>query len=184
MKKYVKDYGLLFLISGTVILLDQWTKYLVRSNLSYGEIWPQGHWIAAYARIIYWTNKGAAFGIFQSLSGVFTVLPIIVAGVILYYFPKVPSQDWPLRLALGLQLGGALGNWIDRMTIGSVLDFVSVGNFAVFNVADASISLGVAILAISLYDRERKEKSSQNQGENDEQTEVTPQPLQEDLKGD
>jgi len=184
LKQYAKDYGLLFLISGTVILLDQLTKYLVSSNLSYGEIWPQGHWIATYARIIYWTNKGAAFGIFQSLSGLFKVLPVVVAVVIIYYFPKVPSQDWPLRLALGLQLGGALGNWIDRLTIGSVLDFVSVGSFAVFNVADASISLGVAILAISLYDRERKEKASQNVLENDEHPEVAAPPMQEDLKGD
>ena len=65
-------------------------------------------------------------------------------------FPANPAEDWPLRLALGLQLGGAIGNLVDRLRFGTVTDFISVGSFAVFNVADAAISLGVAILVLDL----------------------------------
>ena len=65
-----------------------------------------------------------------------------------------------LRLALSMQLGGALGNLIDRLTIGHVTDFISVGNFPVFNVADASITIGAALLFLSVWIRERAEKQS------------------------
>jgi len=75
--------------------------------------------------------------------------------VIIYYFPKVPREDWSLRLAMSLQLGGALGNWIDRVFVGHVTDFISVGTFAVFNVADSSISVGVAVLLFGLWQQER-----------------------------
>ena len=61
-------------------------------------------------------------------------------AIILIFFPQIPRSDWPMRVALSMQLGGAAGNLIDRLSRGEVTDFVSVGNFAVFNVADASIS--------------------------------------------
>jgi signal peptidase II len=63
-----------------------------------------------------------------------------------------------MRTALALQLGGAVGNLIDRFRFGTVTDFVSVGNFAVFNVADASITIGVVLLAIDLLIKERQER--------------------------
>jgi signal peptidase II len=96
------------------------------------------------------------------MSLVFTVLAFIVAGVIIYYFPQVPRDEWLIRLAMGLQMGGALGNLIDRLTQdGTVTDFISVGNFPVFNIADASISVGVAILFFGMWHRERKERELQ-----------------------
>jgi signal peptidase II len=61
-------------------------------------------------------------------------------------------------LALGLQLGGALGNWIDRMTVGYVVDFISVGNFPVFNVADSCITIGVGVLLLGVILQERQER--------------------------
>ena len=93
---------------------------------------------------------------FQQFSTVFTILPFIVAGAILYYFPQVPRSDWLIRLALSLQLGGALGNLIDRLTRKFVTDFISVGNFAVFNIADAAISVGTALLILGIWLNERK----------------------------
>ena len=161
MRKYIKAYAMLFLISGVIIFLDQWSKNLIRTNLAHGEIWPQGHWIIVYARIIHWSNTGAAFGMFQNMSLVFTILAFFVAGIILYYYPKLPANDWVLRLALALQFGGAVGNLIDRLTVGHVTDFISVGNFAVFNVADAAITTGTVILAISLWVRDREERKQQ-----------------------
>jgi signal peptidase II len=75
---------------------------------------------------------------------------------ILVYFPRVPSAQWPLRAALVLQFAGASGNLIDRMVLGTVTDFISVGTFPVFNVADASISVGVAVLVAGMWLEERR----------------------------
>ncbi len=165
-KRYLIDYA--FLIGGAAIIIfvDQWTKGLVRSNLAIGEVYRPEFWLTQYARILHWTNTGAAFGMFQNLSIVFTILPFIISGAILYYFPQVPRQEILMRLALVMQLGGAIGNLIDRLTLGHVTDFISVGNFAVFNVADASISGGVALLMLSIYLNDKKEKNVALESEN------------------
>jgi signal peptidase II len=162
LKKYLKDYIFLLSLAGVLIAIDQITKAIVRNNLVVGDVWAPWPWLLPYARIVHWTNTGAAFGMFQNLGGLFTILAVFVSLAILYYFPQVPRQDWPLRLALVLQLGGAVGNLIDRLTIGSVTDFISVGNFAVFNLADASISVGAAVLVIGMWLKERSERVYQN----------------------
>lgn len=156
--KLVRDYMMLFGISGAVIALDQWSKFLVRSKLAFGESWSPVEWLAPYARIVHWNNTGAAFGIFPQGSMVFTVVAIVVSLAIIYYFPQVPHSEIPLRLALGLQLGGALGNLISRLTVGAVTDFVSVGSFPVFNVADSSISIGVVVLLVGMWNEERADR--------------------------
>ena len=163
MKKYFWDYTFLLSIAGVVVLLDQYTKSLVRANLEFYETWAPWPWLMDYARIVHIENSGAAFGMFQQLSGVFTVLPFIVSGAILYYFPKIPRSDWLIRLALSLQLGGAIGNLIDRLTRKFVTDFISLGNFAVFNVADGAISVGTAILILGIWLNERKKAASSSE---------------------
>jgi signal peptidase II len=153
----IRKYWVLFFIAGIVIGLDQWAKSLVRT-LAIGEIWlPSGlDWLSPYARIIHWYNTGAAFGSFQGFGWVFTILAFLVVGLIIYYFPQVDARDWWLKLAMGLQMGGALGNVVDRLTNnGKVTDFISVGNFAVFNLADASISVGVVILLAGAWFKEK-----------------------------
>jgi signal peptidase II len=81
----------------------------------------------------------------------------VVIGLIIYYYPQVEDEDWFLRLALALQMGGAAGNLVSRLTMeGKVTDFISVGSFPVFNLADASISIGVAVLLIGMWVKERK----------------------------
>lgn len=159
MKKSFRPLFLLLVIGGCVILLDQWTKNIIRSQLQFGETWMPWDWLAPYARIVYWHNSGAAFGMGQNLSFIFTILAIVVAFAILLYYPQIPSEDWPLRTALALQFGGAIGNLIDRLTIGYVTDFISVGNFPVFNIADSSISIGVVVLIGGMWIMERKQKS-------------------------
>ena len=151
---------MLFGIAGAVIGLDQWTKWLVRENIGFSDQWlPTGmEWLMPYARIVYWHNSGAAFGMFQNAGMVFTVLAFVVIGAIIYYYPQVEKADWTLRLAMGLQMGGAAGNLIDRLTIGKVTDFISIGSFPVFNVADSSITIGVGVLLIGVWINERKEK--------------------------
>ena len=158
MKSTAGKYVFLFGIAGLIVMLDQWTKSLVRTNLALGETWLPDSltWLSPYARIVHWYNTGAAFGMFQSGSMVFTVLAIIVIGAIIYYFPRVENNDWTLRLAMSMQLAGAAGNLIDRLMYdGKVTDFISVGTFPVFNIADASISIGTAILLLGVYLQER-----------------------------
>jgi len=150
-----------------VIALDQWTKWLVRTNIPFEQAWLPNSllWLMPYARIVHWSNSGAAFGSFQNGNTVFTILAIIVIIAILYYYPRVEADDWALRLAMGLQLGGAAGNLIDRLIAGKVTDFISIGNFAVFNVADSSISVGVAVLVLGVWIKERNDKKKIPSGE-------------------
>jgi signal peptidase II len=159
-KNVFKKYWGIFTIAAVIVALDQWTKWLVRANIPAGQSWlPDSlQWLSPYARIVHWYNRGAAFGMFQEGGMVFTVLAFIVIGAILYYYPQVSRADWPLRLAMSMQLGGALGNLIDRLTIGHVTDFVSVGTFPVFNVADASISVGCVVLLLGVWWQERAAK--------------------------
>lgn len=157
MRASVKDYGVLLALAGAVVGLDQWTKWLVRSTLPFQETWlPPGlAWLSPYARIVHWHNSGAAFGSFQGGNSVFMVLAVLVILAILYYFPRVEAKDWTLRLAMGLQLGGAAGNLIDRVQWGRVTDFISIGSFPVFNVADSAISIGVAVLLLGVWLRDK-----------------------------
>lgn len=148
LENYYSDYVFLLTISGIVLFLDQSTKWIVRRSLSFSEIWMPIKSLAPYVRIINWRNTGAAFGIFQEAGSIFAILAVIVALAILVYFPIIPRSERALRFALALQMGGAIGNLIDRLNQGWVTDFVSVGGFPVFNVADASIFFGVVILLL------------------------------------
>ena len=173
MKSVFDKFGLLFSVACVILLFDQWTKWLVRSTLPFGSSWmPESlNWLSPYARIVHWHNTGAAFGMFQNGSMIFTVLAFIVIGAIIYYFPQVEKTDWTLRLAMSMQMGGAFGNLTDRiLREGRVTDFISVGTFPVFNVADASISVGTVILLLGVYLQERTAKWEQESLNSSNQT--------------
>lgn len=164
----VRDYLLLLGVAGTIVALDQWTKYLVRTRLLLGETWSPWEWLAPYARIVHWNNTGAAFGIFPAGGTIFTVVAVLVVAAIIYYYPQVPRDQIGVRIALPMQLGGALGNLIDRLSLGTVTDFVSVGPIPVFNVADASITIGVAVLVVVMWieeSRRRREEAAYEPGD-------------------
>ena len=160
MKNIIQRYWPIATIAALIVALDQWTKWLVRVNIPDGGVWlPESlAWLSPYARIVHWHNTGAAFGMFQNASMVFTVLAFIVIAAIIYYYPHVENSDWSLRLAMSMQLGGAMGNLIDRLTLGRVTDFISIGTFPVFNVADASISVGAVVLLLGVWLTERAEQ--------------------------
>ena len=160
MNSKLRDLLLLFGVAGVSVALDQWTKWWVRENIEYAGQWlPEGLlWLSPYARIVHWYNSGAAFGMFQNGNLVFTILAFVVIAAILYYYPSVEADDWTLKLAMGLQLGGAVGNLIDRLIMQKVTDFISIWTFPVFNIADASISVGVAVLLLGVWLKEREEK--------------------------
>lgn len=135
-----------FLIAGAIIALDQFTKWLVRSNLRVGETWPEDS--DAFVRIIHVTNSGAAFGILQGQTLFLIVTSLIGLAAIVLYYIYPPMEHGLIRIALSMQLGGALGNLIDRVRMGEVTDFVDVGSFPTFNVADSSISISIAVVLL------------------------------------
>jgi signal peptidase II len=166
LKKALKSYSILIPIAAIIIVLDQWTKSIVRQNLAFGEMWMPLQWLSPYARIVHWYNTGVAFGLFQDKNLLFSILALFISVFLIVLYPKLTEEDWFLRIALGMQLGGSLGNLIDRLTIGHVTDFISVGNFPVFNIADSSISVGVVVMIIGLWVEERKEKQKKKAIEN------------------
>ena len=172
-KKQTLDYLLLAWVTLLVVGLDQWTKHLVRTRIEYGGTWSPWEWLEPYARIIHWDNSGAAFGMLQGYSGVFTILAVLVSIGILYYYPRLDPNDWPMRVILGMQLGGALGNLVDRLVRGGrVTDFISLGTFPVFNVADSSITIGTILLISLVWYRDIQERK----------LEKNPQPVDADKK--
>lgn len=129
-----------FVIAATVIVLDQITKHIIRAALQPHEAWPDAAW---RFNIVNVSNSGAAFGMLQGQTLFLIVTSLVgVAAILLYYFYP-PLDHGLLRIALGLQLGGAAGNLIDRIRFGEVTDFVNLDFWPAFNVADASITVGV-----------------------------------------
>lgn len=163
MKKLL-NYGLVYVLAGLIVLGDQYTKHLVRTHLAINETWNPWPGMMQYFRVLHIQNTGAAFGLFKDGNLVFTIIAIVVSLVIIVYAQRLPHGQWLMRIALGMQLGGALGNLVDRLTFGTVTDFISVGNFAIFNIADASISTGVAFLALLMFLESRNERGQAGTG--------------------
>lgn len=153
-----------------VIALDQWTKWLARRDIPLGTSFLPGwlEWLSPYARFLHIENRGASFGMFQDGNLVFIVLTFLIVGGILYFVSKMEDDNRWMWAAGGIYLGGAVGNLIDRLLFGAVTDFISIGAFYIFNVADASINVSVAMLVILFWLQERKQpvadKTSRDEG--------------------
>ncbi len=167
MKKIFKDYWPLLLLAAVIIPADQITKYLVRAYIPINGSWTPIQALP-FIQIVHWRNDGVAFGMFQGMGWVFTILSFLVAGAIFYYFPKIRKEDPFIRWALAIEFGGAIGNLIDRLTIGQVTDFVKIGGFAVWNIADACITIGVILLMIGFIIQEVREKRQRDLDKADE----------------
>ncbi|MBN2044026.1 MAG: signal peptidase II [Anaerolineales bacterium] len=154
----------LVIASTTIITIDQMTKYLVVEYIPFLETWLPDNLsrFSDWFRIVHWHNSGAAFGIFQNANLLFLILGIAAVGFILFLYPTIGNHEWALSTAMILQLGGAVGNMIDRIRFGHVIDFISIMRLPVFNIADASIALGVLILLLDVLWAERSEKKSQH----------------------
>lgn len=157
MKKIIKKYWLLIFIASFIVLVDQVTKAIVRANIPFGGRWMPLAWLAPYFRFVHWENTGAAFGLFQQGGVVFGILAVVVAVFIVLYYPQAPKEATLMRVSLAMQLGGALGNLIDRIVFGPVTDFISVLGFPVFNIADSCITIGVGLLILGFWLSEKHE---------------------------
>jgi signal peptidase II len=156
------------LFAGTtlaVIALDQWTKHLARTIL----LGPGGSGprsvpvLGELVRLTYVENRGAAFGLLQDQTTFFILVGIVVIVVIVASYRQIKAPGWNLNLALGLQMGGALGNLLDRIRYGYVVDFFDLTVWPVFNVADSAICVGVALLAWNmLFSRDDGERAARS----------------------
>ena len=148
-----------FLLAGAVFAFDQLTKALVRSSLALGESWPSDDWLV---KITHVTNTGAAFGMLQGQGLFLTVTAVLAIGAIFFYYAFPPLEHGLLRLALGLQLGGAAGNLVDRLRFGEVTDFIDFPRYPEFNVADSSITIGLAVIVgfFILSERNKPERDA------------------------
>jgi signal peptidase II len=148
--------GTFFLVAGLVFALDQITKAAIRGWLAVGESWPSDGWLI---KITHVTNTGAAFGILQGQGLFLTVTAVIAIGAIVFYYMYPPLEHGLLRLAMGLELGGAAGNLLDRLRFGHVTDFIDFPHYPEFNVADSSIVIGLIIIIgfFLLSDQQRHE---------------------------
>ncbi len=131
--------------AATVIALDQITKAVIRSSLERGESWPDPDWPV---RIRYVTNTGAAFGILQDQTAFLVVMAFIGLAAIYLYYRYPPFEHGVVPIAIGMMLGGASGNLIDRIRLGRVTDFIDFRFWPAFNVADSSISIGIGVILI------------------------------------
>jgi len=160
----------LFGLAALVVALDQWTKMLVRRAVPLNSSASLAPWLDPFVRLTHIQNTGAAFGLGQGFGRFFIYASFVAVLLIVLYFRRVSEHSALLRVALGLQLGGAIGNLIDRLVLGGVTDFVDLGWFPIFNVADSSITIGtilLAIFALFLDPQVRKPAEAQANGAGD-----------------
>ena len=131
-----------------VVFLDQLIKFLVRQNIQLGQSIPI---IKNVFHLTYVANTGSAFGLFKSLNIFFVLFSIIVIIGIFYYLKKIIKEDKKLQLAVGLLLGGTIGNLIDRLVFGAVIDFLDFRIWPVFNIADSAVTVSIIFLITILW---------------------------------
>lgn len=152
-----RKYWILLGLTALILVLDQVTKYKVHWSFRLGETIPV---IRGFFNFTYIRNTGAAFGILANADPsfripFFVIVPLIALGAIAYIFRKIPEGDLRLSTALSLVIGGAIGNLLDRLLLGYVIDFLDFHwryryHFPAFNVADMAICVGVGILMLDL----------------------------------
>ena len=153
-QKWARRAWLVLVVAAVILVLDQWTKELIRQSIpDYTSIIPIPA-LGEYFIFEHVHNYGAAFGILQNQSNLFAVIAVVVSVAMLVYVYRLPPEARMVRVLLGLILGGALGNLIDRLNQGYVTDFVKMGIPGVYywpnyNIADSAIVVGV--IAMGLY---------------------------------
>lgn len=149
-------YALLGLV---LVMLDQWSKLWVVAHLKLGEVTS---FVPSVFSVTYLQNRGAAFSILQDQQWFFAIITVLFLAVAGHYF-VTKAKDWLTLLALTLVISGGIGNFIDRLRLGYVVDMVHLDfmDFAIFNVADSYLTVGVVLMFIALWREERLEKQRQ-----------------------
>jgi signal peptidase II len=165
-KPMKRKYWVLLITCFWILLLDQWTKYVVEQRF---PLYRKVEVISGFFNLTHVRNPGGAFGIFGGESSgigglLFVVVSLLAVGIIIYLFLKVKEEEKMLSLSLSLVLSGALGNLIDRVRYGEVIDFldfyVSSFHWPAFNIADSAICVGIGLMAFELLFKDHKKLKS------------------------
>jgi signal peptidase II len=161
-----QNWFILLMVTTLTLVVDRVSKIIVANSLNLNTSWhPPTPLLQRLFSLTYTTNTGAAFGLFPDQGLLFIVIALVVVTAIIFYYRHLPAGYGLVRLALGLQLGGALGNLIDRLRQGYVIDFIDLNfwplqDWPVFNLADSAIVVGVGLLAITML---REDVSDQDE---------------------
>lgn len=150
---------LYYFIAVILIIIDQVTKWFIIKNMELGESIPV---IEGFFHITSHRNSGAAWGILQGQMIFFYIITVIVIIGIIYMMQKYVQTNKVLGIGLGFVLGGAIGNFIDRLRMQEVVDFLDFTiinySFPIFNIADSALTVGVIIILVAMFIEERNEK--------------------------
>ncbi|WP_029451792.1 signal peptidase II [Carnobacterium maltaromaticum] len=148
-----------YAIAAVILVIDQITKYVVVNNIDLYEVKEVIPGILSW---MYIRNTGAAWSILEGQMWFFYIITFAVVIAVIYIMQKYAKGNWLFSLGLSLILAGALGNFIDRLRLGYVVDMIRLDfmNFPIFNVADMSLSIGVAVIILYVLLDEKNKKLS------------------------
>jgi len=154
------------LMAGAVVTLDQLSKLWVVQALGPETMTNFIPIVGDTVRIAYSHNTGVAFSLFQGHPELLTITALlIVAGAIYFYATQLPNRRTIIQLIMGLIMGGAIGNILDRVRLGYVVDFLQVGWWPIFNLADSAISIGAALLMLQFLRDELAQRRDRQDGQ-------------------
>lgn len=143
-----RKYNIVFSTALIIILIDQITKFLVKNAFQLNQTFPI---INNIFHLTYINNTGAGFGILKAQALILIFISIFVIGILLYNFDKIKNNETLLQILAGFVLGGTIGNLIDRLAYGHVIDFLDFQIWPIFNFADSFVTIGVIGLIIYLW---------------------------------
>ena len=157
-----RKYWVLLVVCFWILFVDQWTKHAVQQRL---VLYQKVEVIHGFFNLVHVRNTGGAFGIFGGEKGglgslLFVVVSLVAIGSILFLFIRLKEDEKTLSLSLSLVLSGAIGNLIDRLRFGEVVDFLDFYLFSfhwpAFNIADSAICFGIGLMAFELWFRDKR----------------------------
>ncbi len=152
-----------------VVLVDQWSKSWVRAHLQPGVPWDPLPWLRPVLSLTFVRNTGVVFGLLPGLGWLFAAVHVVAIILILYFYHNMPERTWLTSLTMGMLMGGAGGNLIDRLSRGWVTDFFDFNfwpmqDWAVFNVADSAVVVSTCILMVYVLSQVGPERDDSRPG--------------------
>ena len=148
----IKKLTIIISVSSFIFIFDQITKLIIRSQIMIGHSVPE----SGFFRLTHVRNTGSAFSLIKDQNILLTSIGILVLIVLIFFIKEIKNNQPYVIIAISMQIGGALGNLIDRIFLGSVVDFIDIGvsgvyRWPTFNIADSSIITGMALLILSFF---------------------------------
>ena len=161
----MRNWVYLLAIVGVLLVLDQVSKRLVVDNLLLYESHQPIPALSPFFQITRTENSGSAFGFLPQAGDIFLIIAIIVSLAMVYFYPRIEDDNWLLKTASGLVVAGALGNALDRLQYGLVIDFIhyqipALGLSNVSNIADHAIVLGVILVLVDSWRGDRAKEGN------------------------